>query len=139
MKVLVTDGDNRAALAVTRALGRRGHEVVVAEKRIPSLAQTSRYCAHRAVYPDPARHDVEFIRSLAATVTSEQVDILLPVADITTILVTEHRAAFEPRCQVPFANADSILRAADKVDMLRTANRIGVPTPACHFLAGPDD
>ena len=45
MRVCVTDGANRAALAVTRSLGRAGHEVIVGEKQVPSLAQTSRYCS----------------------------------------------------------------------------------------------
>ena len=35
MRVLVTDGDTRPALAAVRALGRRGHEVIVAGERAP--------------------------------------------------------------------------------------------------------
>ena len=68
MRVLVTDGDNRAALAVTRSLGRLGHEVIVGEKRTPALAQTSRYCGARLVYPDPIASPDEFVQWLSATV-----------------------------------------------------------------------
>jgi len=139
MKILVTDGDNRAALAVTRALGRRGHVVLVGEKRTPSLAHTSRYCAKRVTYPDPVQEDAEFVRSLTDTIEHERVDIVMPVADITTFLVTENRDRFDPRCRVPFAEAATIARAANKVDMIRTASRLGVPTPRCWFLSGPTD
>ena len=55
MRILVTDGDSRAALAVTRALGPLGHEVWVGAPREPSLAHTSRHCARRITYPDPVR------------------------------------------------------------------------------------
>jgi predicted ATP-grasp superfamily ATP-dependent carboligase len=139
MRVLVTDGDNRAALAVTRALGRRGHVVVVGERRRQALAHTSRYCAARLVYPDPICHDEEFVHSLAGMVAAEGVDVLLPVADITTSLVTTHRALFEPRCLVPFADAATIARAADKVEILQTAGRLGVPTPRSWVVFGPED
>jgi len=139
MRVLVTDGDNRAALAVTRALGRRGHHVIVGERRRPSLAQTSRYCSTRITYPDPVRQDAEFVHDLAETVERESVDVVMPVADVTTFLVTGHRGLFEPRCRVPFADAAVVARAADKVEMMRTASRLGVPTPRCWFLSAPTD
>jgi predicted ATP-grasp superfamily ATP-dependent carboligase len=139
MKVLVTDGDNRAALAVTRALGRRGHAVVVAEKRTPSLAQTSRFCADRVLYADPVHDDVAFVKGLADAVAERGIDVVLPVADITTNLVTTHRGLFEPRCMVPFADAGTIARAADKVDMVQTATRLGVATPRSWVVSGPED
>ena len=81
MRVLVTDGANRAALAITRSLGRRGHDVLVGEKRAPSLAQTSRYCAERIVYPDPVTEPAAFVEALAAIVRDRRVDVLLPVAE----------------------------------------------------------
>ncbi len=139
MRVLVTDGDNRAALAVTRALGRRGHTVVVAEKRTPSLAQTSHYCAGRVVYRDPVLNDVSFVKELAATVAEQRIDVLLPIADITTSVVATHRGLFEPRCRVPIADAAAIARAADKVDTVQTAGRLGVPAPRSWILSDAED
>ena len=139
MRVLVTDGDNRAALAVTRALGRRGHEVLVAERRSPSLAQTSRFCAKRLVYPDPVIDDDGFLACLSTVVSDEAVEVLLPIADITTGLVAANRDRFEPACQVPFADAATIARASDKVEMMRVAARLGVPTPRTWYCCGPED
>lgn len=128
MRVLVTDGDNRAALAITRSLGRAGHHVIVGERQAPSLAQTSRYCAGGIVYPDPVRASDEFITSVADAVRARGIDVLMPVADITTLLVTRHRDAFEP-CAIPFASADTVERAADKVDVVQTAMKLGIPVP----------
>jgi predicted ATP-grasp superfamily ATP-dependent carboligase len=139
MRVLITDGDNRAALAITRSLGRAGHHIVVGERRTPSLAQTSRYCAGRAIYPDPSADAGAFIASLLETVRRERIDVLLPVTDITTILVTEHRAAFEAHCRLPVADAAAVATAADKVAILQTAQQLGVPTPATVLLEHGDD
>lgn len=139
MRVLVTDGDTRAALAVTRALGRRGHEVLVAERRSPSLAQTSRYCRRRLVCPDPVSNDAAFVDYLSAVVAAENVEVLLPVGDITTGLVAANRGRFEPACQVPFGDAATIARASDKVELMQTAARLGVPTPRTWYCCEPGE
>jgi len=47
MNVLVTDGDQRSALAITRSLGRRGVNVIVGEESDRCLASSSRYCTRR--------------------------------------------------------------------------------------------
>lgn len=129
MRVLVTDGDNRAALAVTRSLGRAGHEVLVGERRLPALAQSSRFCADGVRLPDAVADSDAFVDELAAVVRDRRVEVLLPVSDITTFLITEHRARFEPHCRVPFASAEIVARAADKVALHDTAVRLGVPVP----------
>ena len=137
MKVLVTDGDTRAALAVTRSLGRAGHEVVVGEKQTPALAQTSRFCTARIVYPDPVQQSAAFVSALEQTVREQRIEVLLPVTDITTLLVAEHRAQLDSACAIPFAPLAALRRAADKVDMVRTAERLGVPVPRSVTVEAP--
>lgn len=129
MKVLVLDGHNRAALAVTRSLGRAGHRVCVGDFRRTSLAQASRYCSEAFVYPDPVSDSDAFIDNLAAATRDRDIEAILPVSDITTFLVTRHRDRFAPGCLVPFANADVVERVADKVDLVTTAQCMGVPVP----------
>jgi glutathione synthase/RimK-type ligase-like ATP-grasp enzyme len=55
------------------------------------------------------------------------VDVLIPVSDITTFLVTGRREQFA--CRIPCADATAVARAANKVEVVRTAGRIGVPVP----------
>ena len=127
MRVLVTDGENRAALAITRALGRLGHDVLVGDRGRQALAQTSRYCRGAVTYPDPVAAPDDFVDGLARLTRDHGVDVLIPVADITTFLVTGNRDRFP--CAVPCADAAVIARAANKVDIVDTAERIGVPVP----------
>jgi predicted ATP-grasp superfamily ATP-dependent carboligase len=138
MRVLVTDGDNRAALAVTRSLGRAGHEVIVGARQTPALAQSSRYCALRVWYPDPTSEPDRFIDAMTELARTHHINCVMPISDITTLLVTGHRERFEPACAVPFARADIVERAADKVDILQTAARLGVPVPRSVVLTSPD-
>ena len=53
MRVLVTDSDNRSALAATRSLGRAGYEVLVMGEREASIAAASRYCSRFLPCPSP--------------------------------------------------------------------------------------
>ena len=129
MRVLVTDGGTRAALAVTRSLGRAGYEVIVGEKGLRTLAQASRYCSEALAYPDPSDASGAFVDYLAQLVIDRSIDAIVPVADVTTLLVASHRDRFEPRCMVPLGPAHVVARAADKVNIVQTAARIGVPVP----------
>jgi predicted ATP-grasp superfamily ATP-dependent carboligase len=138
-RILVTDGGSRAGLAVTRALGRRGHYVIAGEKSRPFLSQASRFCSHAFVYPDPHRQERQFVEHVAAVAARERADVIIPIADITTTIITEHRSLFAPGVRIPFANADAIRRAADKVDMVRTAERLGVPVPRSRFVTCLDE
>jgi len=129
MRTLVLDGDNRAALAVVRSLGRAGHWVAVGDASTAALAMSSRYCAETVQYPDPATRGDDFITALLAAVESLRIDVLLPMTDVTTIACAKHRHQLSPSCRLPFAPAEAIDAAADKIGVLERANRLGVPTP----------
>jgi predicted ATP-grasp superfamily ATP-dependent carboligase len=135
LRILVTDGDSRAALAVTRSLGRLGQTILVGEKRKWAIAQASRFCARAIQYPDPGSEEAAFIEALVRIVREHQVDVILPVRDVSAILVTQHRALFEPACHVPFADNERLQKAADKTYVLRAAERLGVPIPRTTFLS----
>lgn len=139
LRILVTDGDNRAALAITRSLGRQGHRIVVGEKRLPSLAQVSRYCAERVAYPDPARDGDGFVDTLVRTVRERAIDVVMPVAEITTGLIVGHKSAFEPYCRVPFPDVEAFNRAANKVEVIALAQELEIPTPFSVVLAKSGD
>ena len=60
MTAFVTDGEQRATLAVVRALGRGGIPVAVGSTEATSLAGSSRYCIRRVCYPSPQERGAEF-------------------------------------------------------------------------------
>jgi len=134
MNVLVTDGDSRAALAITRSLGRKGHRMVVGEKTCPSLASVSRYCMEGWIYPDPLKRPDDFLDDLLRTVIEKAIDVLLPVTEITTGLVTENARRFSAYCRLPFPDSDAFRRASNKLEVLRLAENLGVPVPSTRVL-----
>jgi predicted ATP-grasp superfamily ATP-dependent carboligase len=127
MRVLVTDADNRAALAIVRSLGRAGHEVLVGHWKSPSMAQSSRYCREAVQYPNPVTDPGGFVEAVSTVVRRRACDMVMPASDVTTALLTEHRDRLT--CALPCPDAAVVRRAADKVDVTLTAERIGVPVP----------
>jgi len=138
MNVLITDGDNRAALAITRSLGKKGHRIVVGEKTSPSLASVSRYCSEGWIYPDPMNHPNDFLDDLLRTVSKKGIDVLLPVTEITTALVTENAGKLCGSCRLPFPDGNAFRIASNKLEILRLAERLGVPVPLTRILQDKD-
>ena len=89
--VFVTDGNERSALAIVRALGRRQMTVIVGDSQPASLSSTSRYCERHVTYPSPQRDRMGFERFLIDFVSRGGIDIVLPVSDVTTHAVCTHQ------------------------------------------------
>ena len=79
--VLVTDGQERSALAITRGLGQAGIPVIVGAETARSLAGASRYCVARWQYPSPLQHPSQFISSLVEAVRRFDITAIIPPTD----------------------------------------------------------
>lgn len=139
MRILVTDGNTRAALAITRSLGRAGHEVRVGANTLDSLAGASRHCQARVCYPDPDRYGQAFVDFIGDYVAHEAVDVLLPVTDITTLTIDAHRARMPSGCALPFPDLDTVKTVADKAAMMTLAEQLGVDIPRTLTLGSAAD
>ena len=90
MRILVTDGEDRAALAACRGLWRAGHTVAVAAGVQGAATHASRACSARLVLPRSLSAD-EFVAALAAAVRRTRYDLLLPASDAALLAVSRSR------------------------------------------------
>ena len=137
--VLVTDGDQRPALTITRSLGGRGIRVLVGEERAVSLASSSSYCARHVTYPSPYRHPEAFGAWLSAFVGRERVDVVMPVTDVTTRGVSQSQAALARHSAVALPSIEAFDALTDKWSLLQRAAACGIPIPRTHVVDGPVD
>src|SRR6266536_1921372 len=86
-RVLVTDGEQRAALAVVRSRGRAGFTPLVAESRSRSLAGVSRFARGRYVVPDALAAPDRFAEAVAGLARELKVDVVLPITDASVLAV----------------------------------------------------
>lgn len=129
MKILVTDADNRASLAVTRSLGRKGHEIYVANHRHPSLASSSRFCRQKVLVADPLKDPEAFVADTVAEVRARAIDAVIPASEVSTLSLARaahERAGVLSLCTPSYVNLDL---AADKAAVLSLGQSLGIPVP----------
>ena len=136
--VLVLDGNQRSALAVTRSLGRRDIRVVVADASGRSLAGSSRYCAERFAYPSPRSEPNAFIHCLAAECRRRRIDVLYPMSDISMYHVLKHRDRLGS-VVVPYGSFEAYERLSDKWRFFQLVAELGLSMPRTHFVESAAD
>jgi glycosyltransferase involved in cell wall biosynthesis/predicted ATP-grasp superfamily ATP-dependent carboligase len=126
-RVLITDGEQRAALAIVRSLGRAGYEVHVCSSRSRSIAGTSRHCAGSYRVADPLRQPEQFLSDLTRLARDTNPDLLIPVTEAALLAVLPNRARFN--CAIPFATATAFEQISNKRMVLDAAKAHGIAVP----------
>lgn len=128
MKVLVTDAHFRHALAAIRNLGKRGIDVVAASERRLAQGFFSRYASESVVYPSPLDAGA-FLSSLIDVVRSRSVDVVLPVGDVVTSVLSRHADELRREVAIAVPDPDVLAVAEDKERVTSFARANGVPVP----------
>jgi predicted ATP-grasp superfamily ATP-dependent carboligase len=131
--VLVTDGNERAALAVTRGLGQAGIPVVVGAESRSTLAGASRYCRRKWLYPSPLVQPREFIQSINDAVQAENLSCIISVTDATTQVLAERREELGSAA-VTIPPVDSYDLVSDKYRLMKLAQQLEIPIPDSLFV-----
>ncbi|CAN5607525.1 hypothetical protein BH23GEM9_BH23GEM9_23160 [soil metagenome] len=133
--VVVTDGQERAALAVVRSLGRAGHDCTVCAPTAASLASASRHSRRSFAVGDPLGDPAGFAERVIAVTQDVQADVVLPISEAALAALLPQRARV--RGVLPFASGQAFSAICDKDRVLREAARLGVRTPRQHVLRSP--
>ena len=129
--ILVTDGEQRSALAVVRSLGRAGYRVVVAARGRRSLAGASRWTAARIATPDPLADPTAFVDAIADGVAAHGARIVIPVTDASALALLACRQRLAPAI-VPMPDVMTFQRISDKGALRGHAERVGLAFPPQH-------
>ncbi len=136
--VVVTDGDQRAALAVVRSLGASGYRCIVATHTGPSLAGASRYVARECNVPSPLEAPDAMASAIGALVRAESATLLVPIAEPSLLALLPHRNALDP-CVIPFPDLDVFRAISDKQMLLAAAPDVGIAVPEQRVITAAND
>jgi len=134
MRVLITDGNERSALAVTRALGLQQLEVIVGAETRSSLAAASKYCSRSFVYPSPYSDPDSFVEKLLEIVEQEQITVVFPISDITMRLIGKEKTRFERHAVVPAPPGTVFEEVSNKYRLMKLAQELQIPIPETIFV-----
>lgn len=136
--VLVTDGDQRSALAIVRSLGRAGHHVQVGSGTGRSLAGASRWAEADHRLPDPLADPDGHAEAVAAVARKSAADVVLPVTDASILSIL--RARDRLGCAVvPCGEEEAFRGLSDKERVGEAAREVGIRVPRQRVLRSPDD
>lgn len=139
MKILVTDGNQRAALAVTRSLGTKGIDVIVGESHNNSLSSASKYCKGEIIYPSPENRPPDFISYIVGYVKENKIDFLIPMTDVTVPLVLRNKKRLENYTKIPMPLFDAYDIISNKSKLFKMAEKLKVPIPKTIFIKDNKD
>ena len=124
-RILVTDGEQRASLAVTRSLGSASYEVHVLSYSRNSLAGASRWAAQEHIVPDALRHPADYVESVKEIARQQRIDLTFPMTDQACVNLLPLRG--DLALVGPSTDAYSLL--SDKAKMIPMAARHGFKIP----------
>jgi predicted ATP-grasp superfamily ATP-dependent carboligase len=136
--ILVTDGNERAALAVTRGLGQAEIPVIVGAETRRSLAGASRYCAGKWQYPSPLNDPEPFISSLMKAVEQFHIKSIMPVTDATVQVLGERREVLPSTVRSSIPLPDKYNSVSDKFRLMQLAEQLSIPIPNTIYVQDGD-
>lgn len=128
-RVLVTDGEQRASLAVVRSLGAAGHVVHVCASSPRSLAGASRFAQSENAVASSLVDPEGFTRDVQALVSRYELDTVIPMTEPALLAILPAGDRFND-VLIPFASADTFAAISDKQRVLEAAARVGIAAPA---------
>jgi D-aspartate ligase len=135
-RVLVMDGRIQSCLPVLKALRLGGHYVTIAESDPLCVGFFSRYPHRRIRHRDPRVDPEGFLTDLKGHISSGEYDVLVPILDVTAELVSRHKPELEQFVRIPLVEYPIFMRARDKSQTMRIAQKHGIPIPQTYF---PDE
>jgi len=135
--VIVTDGEQRAALAVVRSLGAAGYRCIVTSSFRLSIAGGSRFAARMATVPNALERPTEFADAIIALAAAEEAAVVLPITEQSLLAILPVRARLFPAI-VPFPDAAAFSAVTDKERLLKEASRLGIAIPSQEILSDID-
>jgi predicted ATP-grasp superfamily ATP-dependent carboligase len=136
--VVITDGEQRAALAIVRSLGRRGYRCVVCSSEARSLAGASRHAAADYRVPDPLSDPEGFAGAVAGIASRGGARVVLPVTDAAVLALLPARERLRP-AELPLPGLESFRCVADKARVLAAASALDIAVPDQQTVATPSE
>lgn len=139
MNVLVTDGENRSTLAVTRALGRSGCNVFVSGRELGNISACSKYCRKSFKVSDPLTDGGIYSLAIAEIINREDIDIVFPMTEQSIYCLNKARERLEKHAILACAPPEKMEAVSNKYKLFQLAEKLGVAIPETIYIKDADD
>ena len=126
--VIVTDGDQRAALAVVRSLGAAGYRCLVVSPSGKSIAGASRYAERELGAPSPLNAPGAFADAVVGLARDAEATLLIPITEPAMLALLPAREQLDG-CVIPFPGLATFRALSDKQRLLEEGAKLGIAVP----------
>lgn len=133
-RVLITDGISKASLACVRSLGAKNISVTSGSDKWLNCTFFSKYVDSRLKYPSPEKSSDLFINTIYEHLQKKNYDVIMPIRDDTTIILSKFKEKFEKFVKLPVADFETIMLCRDKAETLKIAIEYNIPIPDTYFI-----
>ncbi len=128
MRALILEqGDVRGAVAAARALAADGWIVGSGAPVAHPLSGRSRAVARHHLVPSPAAGASAFIESVNRVIADGEYEVVFSCDDMGVFHLSRHRS--ELKATFPYGEHAGLMRALDKLELMREARRAGLAVP----------
>ena len=136
--VLVTSSRFPYSLALIRAFGEAGHEVVAADSVRHAPGAHSRYARAHVLVAPPALHPSSFAEDVAAAAAEHGVGLVIaPFED--GFHLAQRRKALPESTRLFADRFDTLVALHDKAAFAHRCARLGVPAPRSEIVTSPEE
>ena len=139
MNILVTDGENRSALAVTRSLGRTGCNVFVTGREPGNVSGCSKFCLKAFTAPDPLSEGEKYAEAIIAIVIGKEIDVVFPMTEQSVYSLNKARKQIEKHAILACAPPEKMDAVSNKYRLFQLAERLGVAIPETIYVTNTED
>jgi len=137
-RVFVTDGRSRATPSIVRSLAKQGIYVIVGESTYICSTFFSKYVNKRVIYPDPDFYPEEFADFMYEYVLENELDMIIPVRDSATLILSKYIEKFRPFVKLPLVEYNTMMLGRDKAKTIQLAEKLGIPHPKTVYNQQPE-
>ncbi|MBJ6801429.1 carboxylate--amine ligase [Geomonas propionica] len=138
MNILVTDGENRAALAVTRSLGRLGHAVYVCGRSSGNLSAASKFCHKALCTPSPLYGLTSYCNEILDIITNNNIEVVFPITEESTYSINNVRSLLGANVIIASPMNSQIEAIRNKYELYKMADRLGIDIPSTVYVTDPE-
>lgn len=135
MNILVTDGENRSSLAVTRSLGSKRCNIIVAGIERKNISSCSKFCVSSYKACSPLKNEKEYINDVFSILKREKINLIIPMTEPSMFVLSKNRdeLPFETVLATP-PDHNQVKTIFDKVSVFQLAQKNGIDIPKTVFI-----
>jgi predicted ATP-grasp superfamily ATP-dependent carboligase len=138
-RVLITDAEERGALAACRSLHAAGYRVAAAAATRLAVGLWSRSVSDRLQLPSPREAARRYVDHLGRELRAGTFDVLVAGSEASLIPISEHRSYLEDKVLLGLPPHETVLRSLDKVLLQEEAAAAGLAPPTAFACSSAEE